>query len=87
LLTRYISPSGFYRFGKVKGALIGQEIPDEISLLDEVTEILNGISTEELQRVFHSWIERVEYGITAEGGSVSGQISCMSLFDVNSSAL
>jgi hypothetical protein len=47
-----ISPSSFCLCGKVKGALIGQEIPDEISLLEAVTAILNGISTEELQRAF-----------------------------------
>jgi histone-lysine N-methyltransferase SETMAR len=63
-----ISPSDFYPFGKVKGALIGQEIPDEIRLLGAVTEILNGISRDELQCVFRSWIERVENVITAEGG-------------------
>jgi hypothetical protein len=34
-----ISPSNFYLFGKVKGALIAQAIPDEIDLLDAVTEI------------------------------------------------
>jgi hypothetical protein len=39
-------------FGKVKGALIGQEIPDEIILLDVVPEILNRISTDELQHIF-----------------------------------
>jgi hypothetical protein len=39
----------------VNGALIGQKIPDEISLLGAVTEILNGIPTDELQRVFRSW--------------------------------
>jgi hypothetical protein len=59
--------SDIYLFGKVNGARTGQEIPDEISLLDAVTEYLNGISTEELQRVFHSWIERVKNLITAEG--------------------
>jgi histone-lysine N-methyltransferase SETMAR len=47
-----ISPSDFYLFKKVKGVLIGQAIPDEISLLDAVTEIVNRISTDELQRVF-----------------------------------
>jgi hypothetical protein len=41
-----MSPSDFCLFEKVKGVLIGQEIPDEISLLDAVTEI----STDELQR-------------------------------------
>jgi hypothetical protein len=31
----------FYRFGKVKGVLIGREIPDEMDLLEAGTEILN----------------------------------------------
>jgi histone-lysine N-methyltransferase SETMAR len=66
-----ISSWDFCLFGKVKGALIGQDIPDEISLLDAVTEILNRISTDELQRVFRSWIERVENVITAEGSYAS----------------
>jgi hypothetical protein len=49
-----ISPSDSYLFGKVKIALIGQEIPDEIDLLEAVTEILNGISDGELQCVFRN---------------------------------
>jgi hypothetical protein len=32
-----------------------------------VTQILNGVSTDELQHVFRSWIEHVENVITAEG--------------------
>jgi histone-lysine N-methyltransferase SETMAR len=66
-----ISPSDFYRFGKVKGVLIGQEIPDEIELLDAVTEILNGISSAELQAVFQDWIERVRGVIDADSGYAS----------------
>jgi hypothetical protein len=66
-----ISPSDFYLFGKVKGALIRQEIPDEISLLNAVTDILNGISTDKLQHIFRSWIECVETVMTAEGGDAS----------------
>jgi histone-lysine N-methyltransferase SETMAR len=62
-----ISPSDFYLCGKVKRVLIVLEISDEISLLDVVTEILNVISTDELRRVFRSWIERVDNIITAEG--------------------
>jgi hypothetical protein len=61
----------FSLFGKVKGALIGQEIPDETIILDTVTEILNWVSTDELQRVFRSWIERVENVITAKWGYAS----------------
>jgi hypothetical protein len=81
-----ISPSDFYLFGKVKWALSGQKILDGISILDAATEILNGISTHELQRIFRSWIERVENVTTAEGGYASEEIS-MSWFDVSSSAL
>jgi hypothetical protein len=40
--------------------LIGWEIPDEIDLLEAITEILNGISDAELQHVFWSWIKPVE---------------------------
>jgi hypothetical protein len=65
------SPSDFYLGEKVKGVLARQVIPDEISFLDVVTEILNGISTDELQRIFRSWIERVENVITTEGGHAS----------------
>jgi hypothetical protein len=32
-----------------------------------VTEILNGISTDELQHIFRRWIERGENEIAAEG--------------------
>jgi hypothetical protein len=67
LIPEIYLPQAFI-FGKEKRARIGQEIPDEISLFDAVTEIVNGISIEELQRAFRSWIERVENVITAEGG-------------------
>jgi hypothetical protein len=41
--------SDFSLFGKVNRALIEREIPDEIDLLEVVTETLNGISDTELQ--------------------------------------
>jgi hypothetical protein len=62
-----ISPSNFYLFGKGKRALIGWEIPDEIDLVEIVTEILNGISYAELQRGFRTWIEHVKRVIDAGG--------------------
>jgi hypothetical protein len=43
-----ISLSDFHLLGKVKRALIGREIPDEIDLLAAVTEILNSISDSEI---------------------------------------
>jgi hypothetical protein len=60
-----ISPPHFDLFGKVRIALIGREIPDEIDFLESVTQILNGIADDELQCVFRSWIERVERVIDA----------------------
>jgi hypothetical protein len=61
----HIPPSDFYLFWEIKSALIQREIPDQIGLLEAVTEILSDISDAELQRVFRSWIERVEKVIDA----------------------
>jgi hypothetical protein len=47
-----ISPADFYLFGKLKNALIGEEISDEIDRFGLVTEILSGISHDQLQAVF-----------------------------------
>jgi hypothetical protein len=63
-----ISPSDLYLFGKVKNALIGQEIPDDIALLELVMAMLGGISGNELQAVFRNWIEPVQGMIDADGG-------------------
>jgi hypothetical protein len=49
-----ISPLDFYRFGKIQSALIWSEIPDEIDLLEIVSQMLDDISDEELQAVLHS---------------------------------
>jgi hypothetical protein len=54
LYLRNISLFDFYLFEKVKNALIGQEIPDEIDILEIGTQILDGFSDEELQVVFRS---------------------------------
>jgi hypothetical protein len=62
-----ISPSNFYLCEKVKSALTGREIPDELDLPEAVTEILNGISDAELQRNFRSWIEGLTKVIDAGG--------------------
>jgi hypothetical protein len=54
LIPPDISPSDFCPFGKEKSAMVGQDIPDWIDLPESVTEILNGISDVELQRVLRS---------------------------------
>jgi hypothetical protein len=63
----HISRLDFYLFGKIKSVLIGQETPDEIGLLEIVTHILDGMSDEELQAVFRSWIECIQNIIDANG--------------------
>jgi hypothetical protein len=63
-----LSPSDFYLFGKVKNALIGQEIPDETALFEAVTEMLGGFSGNELQVVFRNWIESDHGVINADEG-------------------
>jgi hypothetical protein len=62
-----ILPSDFDLFGKIKSAPIGQEIDDEIDLFEAVNETVNGIPDAEFQRVFRSWIERVERMIDGGG--------------------
>jgi hypothetical protein len=74
-----ISPSDFYLFGNVKSALIDQEIPDEINIHEAVTEIGNDVSNAELQRVFQSWIERVERVFDAGGDYLTSSIFSSSL--------
>jgi hypothetical protein len=66
-----ISPLDFDLFRKVKNTLIGQEIPDEIALLESATEILYGRSGNELQAVFRNWIEPDQGVIYAHGSYLS----------------
>jgi hypothetical protein len=80
-----ISPSDLYFFGKVKNALIESEISDEIDLLEVVTEILSGISHDELQAIFRSWVERVQAEIDANGDYLCKQTLCLLLFCFKSS--
>jgi CheY-specific phosphatase CheX len=71
-----ISLLEFYLFGKIKSIIIVQEILDEIDLLEIVTQILNGISDEELQVISHSWIECVQNIINANRNYRVSKKSC-----------
>jgi hypothetical protein len=71
----------------VKSAPIGREIPNAIDLLEAVTEIVNGISDVKLQRVFRSWIERVERVTDARGNYLTWKIYSSSLSQVKSTHL
>jgi hypothetical protein len=68
-----ISLFDFYLFGKIQSTLIGQEIPDEIDLLEIVIQILDGISNEKLQAIFRNWIEYIQNIIDANGDFISEQ--------------
>jgi hypothetical protein len=65
LYLAHISPLYFYLFEKTKRSLIGQQIPDEIDLLEIMIRIVDLISDEELQANFCSWIEYVQKVIDA----------------------
>jgi hypothetical protein len=54
-----LSPD-FYRFGKLKIALMGAAFADDNELLQDVMEVLNGISREELEAVFEEWLLRLD---------------------------
>jgi hypothetical protein len=82
-----ISPSDFSLFGKVKNALIGREIPDEMDLLESIAGISNDLSNAELQRAFRSWIGRVEKVIAAEGNELRSDTFSSSLFHSKSTYL
>jgi hypothetical protein len=56
---------------KITNALIGQEIPEEIGLLEIVIQILDGISDEELEAVFRDLIECVQNIIDVNGDYIS----------------
>jgi hypothetical protein len=72
---------------KVKRALIGREISHEIDLHEVVTEILSGISHDELQGVFRSWVERVQAVIDANGDYLSSSTLWFLLFCFKSGPL
>jgi hypothetical protein len=61
----------FDLFGKIKSARIGSDVPDEIGLLEIVTQIVDGILDEEFQAVFRSWIECVQSIIEANRDDMS----------------
>jgi hypothetical protein len=67
-------PSDFYLSGKINSVLIGREIPNNISLLQVVSVILDALSDPESQRVFQSWIEQIERVIDARGNYLTSSI-------------
>jgi hypothetical protein len=65
-----ITLSDFSLFGKVKCELIDHLIVNDNSLLTETVAFSEGISRDELNRVFQDWIERI--GNVIDSGEESG---------------
>jgi hypothetical protein len=70
-----ITPSDCYLFGKGKKQLIDRSIQHK-KLLHEMMEMLDSISTSELQDMFRNWIKRLAGVIETHGEHISsGAIS------------
>jgi hypothetical protein len=54
-----LAPSDFYLFPTVKEKLERTQLDDEDQFFESLEAILRGIDQEELNRVFHAWVERV----------------------------
>jgi histone-lysine N-methyltransferase SETMAR len=65
-----LAPSDFYLFGKVKTALMGATFEDAEQLLQAVMAVLNGISRDELERVFEEWLVRLDACVQQGGDYV-----------------
>jgi histone-lysine N-methyltransferase SETMAR len=58
-----LAPSDFYLFGKLKMTLMDAAFTDGDELLQNVMEVLNGISREELEEVCGQWLLRSDRSI------------------------
>jgi hypothetical protein len=62
-----LAPSDFYLFGYLKEQLRGCRFETADQLLSEVKRLLSEIPASQLLDVFHSWMNRCERVIEAEG--------------------
>jgi histone-lysine N-methyltransferase SETMAR len=62
-----IAPTDFYLFGYVKEKLAGMIACSIEELIENILDILSNISKDELNRVFDTWIKRVEAVIDVNG--------------------
>jgi hypothetical protein len=62
-----LSPSDICLFGKVQTALMGAAFSDENELFHGVTDVLSGISPDELEAVFANWVATLNTCIQRRG--------------------
>jgi hypothetical protein len=58
-----LSPCGFWLFGWAKTAWRDQKFADVDGVVGAVTDLWDNVGFEEVQGVFHNWIERLKYVI------------------------
>lgn len=63
----HVSPCDFCLFGKCKNLLEEKEISSQDELINEINQLFNDISFEELQSIFDEWIERLKLVIMNNG--------------------
>jgi len=63
-----LAPSDFYLFGMIKNRIRGRHFTTSDEIVTEIREIFEGISKTELQRVYNTWLRRLEWVIENHGG-------------------
>jgi histone-lysine N-methyltransferase SETMAR len=66
-----LAPSAFLLFGYLKEKMLGRAFESAEALLDWIREEFESIHPDVLERVFESWITRVEKCIQHEGAFFS----------------
>jgi hypothetical protein len=62
-----LSPCDFCCFGRVKTALQNRRFADPDAVFEGLTDLFGNLTVEELQSVFHNWIERLQWVIRYNG--------------------
>jgi hypothetical protein len=81
-----LAPSDFYRFGKLKMAVIGAAFADD-ERMQGIMEVFNGSSREELEAIFEEWLIRFDRcpqqnGEYVEWGNLIKMLSLSQLYPV-----
>jgi hypothetical protein len=62
-----LSPCDFWLFGMLKGNMKDRAFQTVEEILEAITLIWNGVTFEQLRRVFLNWMERLEW-VASNGG-------------------
>ena len=62
-----LAPSDLYLFGMLKGRIRGRRFTSSDEIVAEIREICERISKIELQRVYNTWVRRLEWVVENNG--------------------